>query len=326
MRRVSLPIAIYASVALGAALTGCGGPAETGSFDKTLTVSGPIRLELSNASGAVKINAGPDAEVKIHADVRAHGFLFSNAKETLDNLVSNPPIEQRDDVVRVGKNLGSFKNASIDYTITVPRGTEVASTVASGSQTVAGLRGPVKLESASGSIRVEHIERNTQVSSLSGSIEVQDIGDDVRVQNASGNVRVSNVKGDSRVKTLSGSLELQNPGGRAEVGSASGSVVVRGASNDVKADCVSGTVDVQGNPAATSYWDLRTTSGSVLLTVPGSANFYLTAESASGDIQTDIPIVIEEQGKHSLRAHIGNGGGRVEVHTASGQIRVRGGN
>jgi hypothetical protein len=36
-----------------------------------------------------------------------------------------------------------------------------------------------------------------------------------------------------------------------------------------------------------------------------------------------VPIVIEEQGKHSLRARMGNGGGRVEVHTISGEIRVR---
>ena len=34
-------------------------------------------------------------------------------------------------------------------------------------------------------------------------------------------------------------------------------------------------------------------------------------------------LVIEEQGKHSLRARVGAGGGRVEVHTISGEIRVR---
>jgi hypothetical protein len=37
-----------------------------------------------------------------------------------------------------------------------------------------------------------------------------------------------------------------------------------------------------------------------------------------------VPVVIEEQGKHNLRARMGNGGGRVEVHTISGEILVRG--
>jgi DUF4097 and DUF4098 domain-containing protein YvlB len=60
----------------------------------------------------------------------------------------------------------------------------------------------------------------------------------------------------------------------------------------------------------------------VHLGVPTNANFRLSAEAASGQIKTDVPIVIEEQGKHSLRARMGNGGGRVEVHTISGEIRV----
>jgi hypothetical protein len=40
-------------------------------------------------------------------------------------------------------------------------------------------------------------------------------------------------------------------------------------------------------------------------------------------MKADFPVVIEEQGKHSLRARVGSGGGRVEVHTISGEIRLR---
>jgi hypothetical protein len=50
----------------------------------------------------------------------------------------------------------------------------------------------------------------------------------------------------------------------------------------------------------------------------------LAAEAISGEIKADIPIMVEEQGKHSLRARVGSGnGGRVEVHTVSGEIRLR---
>ncbi len=65
-------------------------------------------------------------------------------------------------------------------------------------------------------------------------------------------------------------------------------------------------------------------SGAVQLGVPSSANLHLSAEAVSGEIRTDVPIVVEEQGKHSLRAHMGSGGGRVDVHTVSGEIRVTG--
>jgi len=50
--------------------------------------------------------------------------------------------------------------------------------------------------------------------------------------------------------------------------------------------------------------------------------FPFSAEAATGEIRTDVPIVVEEQGKHSLRAHMGTGGGRVDIHTVSGEIRV----
>ncbi len=60
--------------------------------------------------------------------------------------------------------------------------------------------------------------------------------------------------------------------------------------------------------------------------MPANSSFRFAAEAISGEIRADIPIVIEEQGKHSLRAHIGNGGGRMEVHTVSGEIQVSGAN
>jgi hypothetical protein len=62
----------------------------------------------------------------------------------------------------------------------------------------------------------------------------------------------------------------------------------------------------------------------VQLEVPASASFHLAAEAISGEIKTDIPVLVEEQGKHSLRARVGSGnGGRIEVHTVSGEIRLR---
>jgi DUF4097 and DUF4098 domain-containing protein YvlB len=137
-------------------------------------------------------------------------------------------------------------------------------------------------------------------------------------------VTVSNVRGDVHVNALAGVIRISKPGGRIEADTASGEVEIQGAANDVKAHAASGRVSVQGNPGADSYWELKTISGTVQLVVPASANFHLSAEAVSGEIRTDIPIVVEEQGKHSLRAHMGSGGGRVDVHTVSGEIHVSG--
>jgi hypothetical protein len=322
--RWPLAAIIAASIAAIAA-AGCAvGPSASGSFDRTLAVAAPIRLELANASGDVSITGSTDGKVHVHGEVRSSGMGFDSPQKRLDEIVSNPPIEQKGDTVRIGKDLGhGIRNVSISYVIEVPRDTEVDTTVASGSQSIRGVRGPVKIQSASGSIRVDHIDRKTQLTTLSGSIDADDIGDELRASSASGSVRVSSIKGDVRISAHSGATQITKPGGRVDADTASGSVEVQGATTDVKAHAASGKIDVSGNPGANSYWDLKTVSGVVELGVPSNANFHLSADAVSGQIKTDIPILIEEQGKHSLRARVGSGGGRVEVHTISGEIRVR---
>jgi DUF4097 and DUF4098 domain-containing protein YvlB len=299
------------------------GPAATGSFDRTLSVKGPIRLELNNTSGDVSITGGSDGKVHIHAEARASGMGFDSPEKRMSEFLANPPIEQRGDTIRIGEEMRRMHNLSISYVIEVPRETEVSSSVLSGAQTIQDLRGPVKAEAASGSIRVKNIQRETQLSSLSGSIRADNIGDDLRANSASGTVTVSSIKGDVRISALSGSTQVTKPGGRVEASTASGDVSVAGATSDVKAHAASGRVDVQGNPGSSSYWDLKTASGTVELGVPSNANFHLAADAVSGEIKTDIPVVVEEQGKHSLRARVGTGGGRIEIHTISGEIRLR---
>lgn len=322
-RKLGISLALSAALVL---LAGCHvGPSVNGSFDRSFSVSGPIRLELTNAGGDVNITEGAAGKVTIHAEVRASGLGFEDPQKRLNDIASNPPVEQRGDTIRIGKEFSRMRNITISYSIQVPHDTEISSTVASGAQTIRNVRGPVEVKAASGSIRVEKIERDVQLSTASGSISVNDVGSDVRVSSASGSATVSNIKGDVRVNAISGVIRVSQPGGRVEADTASGEVEIQGASKDVKAHAASGRVYVQGNPGPESYWELKTVSGGVQFSVPASANFHFTAEAVSGEIRADIPIVIEEQGKHSLRAHMGNGGGRVEVHTVSGEIRVTSG-
>src|SRR4029077_73697 len=177
------------------ASAGCAmGPSASGSFDRTLSVSGPIRLELNNTSGDVSITGSADGKVHVHADARSSGWGFESPEKRLNELLANPPIEQRGSTIHIGEEMRNLRNVSISYKIEVPHDTEIASTLLSGTQTIQDVRGPVKAEAMSGSIRVSHIERHTQLSTLSGSIRADTIGDDFRANSASGTVTVSNIK------------------------------------------------------------------------------------------------------------------------------------
>lgn len=296
-------------------------------FERTFKVSGRVtRIELSNGSGNVEIRASADGQVHVRGKVTPGGWtLFGSTEKNAQEVLANPPLEQSGDTIRIGKNTSWLKNVSIEYKIDVPPSTEIDAGVASGGITVEKVKGPVKASSASGYVHVYGVERDVQVNAASGSIEISGIGGYVRVSSASGDVTITDTKGDIKATAASGSIRIQKPGDRVEASSASGAVEVVGAKNDVKVHLISGSINVSGNPTGNCLWDLKTVSGSVEINVPNNASFLLSAESTSGGIRTSMPVIIEEQSKHSLRAHIGDSSGRVEVHTVSGGIDLRSG-
>lgn len=293
-------------------------------FDRTLSVSGPVRLELSNGSGNVEIRGSADGKVHITGKVTAGWSLFSSTEKNIQEVVANPPIEQHDNVIRVGKSTSWIRNVSIGYNIEVPHETEIDAGVASGGITLDNVRGPAKVSSASGYLHVYRVDRDTQISAASGSIDASGIGGILRVSSASGDIVLAGIKGDLKVNAASGSIRVSQAEDRVEASTASGSIVISGVKNDLKVHAISGSITVSGDPSANRYWELKSVSGSVDLRVPPSASFLFTAESTSGNISTNIPVILEEQGKHSLRAHMGASSGRVEVHTVSGGIEVQG--
>jgi DUF4097 and DUF4098 domain-containing protein YvlB len=321
IRRVWMPgiLLVYWALALSPVRA-----AGTDTFERTFNVTGPVRLELSNGSGNVDIRGSADGKVHVVGKVTAGWSVFGSSEKGVQEVVANPPLEQRDNVVRIGKNNFSLKNISIEYKVEVPRDTEIDASVASGGMTVDNVRGPIKASSASGYLHVYRVERDTQISAASGAIEVSGIGGILRVNSASGDIVLTDVKGNLKVSAASGAIRVSNPGDRVDASSASGSIEIRGAKSDLKVHAISGSVNVAGDPSANRYWELKSVSGSVDIHVPPSASFLLTAETTSGGIRTNIPVVLEEQGKHSLRAHIGSSSGRIEVHTVSGGVDVQG--
>src|SRR5207248_2223583 len=134
---VAAPVFAAPFLAALALLAGCGtGAASSGSFDRAYTVSGPIRLDLANASGEIRITGTSDNKVHVHGEIRARGFFFSNPEKQAQALSTNPPVEQRPDVIRIGRNVNELRGVRIDYTIEAPQNSEISTKVASGSQTI----------------------------------------------------------------------------------------------------------------------------------------------------------------------------------------------
>jgi len=87
-KSAGLAFLLFATVASA----GCAmGPSASGTFDRTLSVSGPIRLELNNTSGDVSITGSADGKVHIHGTARASGMGFDSPDKRMSALLANPP-------------------------------------------------------------------------------------------------------------------------------------------------------------------------------------------------------------------------------------------
>ena len=182
----------------------------------------------------------------------------------------------------------------------------------------------VTASTGSGSVDVENAGDDVSLTVGSGAARAAHLGGNLTFQCGSGAVDFDDVREEIRGTEGSGDIRIDRPRGRVTVRTGSGGIRVNGATQDLRANTSSGNIVVSGKPAPEAFWDLGTSSGRLEITVPGDAGFALTAHTSSGSVQAGLPIMIEEQDKHALRASMGSGGGRVQIHTVSGEIHVTG--
>ena len=258
-------------------------------FDRILTVTGPVALDIRTGSGSIQIHRGAAGSVRVVGRIRA-GRSWSNGdvEERIRRIEAAPPIMQTADTIRVGPDGDDslFRNISISYDVTVPMETRVQSRTGSGSQTISDVTGPVEAGTGSGSLQLRGIGSEVRASSGSGHIEVVQTGDaDVDVRTGSGGIDVS------------------------------------GARRALRARTGSGTIEIEGRPA--SDWEIETGSGGIRIDLPDDSAFDLNVRTGSGSINTSHPLaLIGTVSRNRLRGTVRGGGARVDLSTGSGPVRI----
>jgi DUF4097 and DUF4098 domain-containing protein YvlB len=324
MRKPQKFAALAVAVLAIGLFAGCGNePSAKGSFDRTFAVNGPVRLDMTTGSGDVHISTGTSSEVRIHGEIEVSHWGFEDQQKRIADVQNNPPVSQKGNLIQVSGARPGLHNVSIDYTIEVPAETELHCDTGSGDVEIDGIKGPINFQSGSGDLKANSIAGDITTRSGSGDIELRDVQGQVQINTGSGDVEIQKAKGAIRLGTGSGDISIDQPGDNVVASTGSGKIEVKGATADLRFHTSSGEITVEGNPGPTNYWDLQASSGDVSLNVPSSASFRLYAHTGSGDINANIPVVMEgTAAKHELRARIGDGKARVEVETSSGTIEL----
>lgn len=323
---LALP-AIVLGVALLPNLVGIPAYAAEGSFERTLTVTGPVELDVSTGSGHIEVRSGDATTVRIHGSIRASsGWHLSEdeAKRKVRYLESNPPIEQHGNIIRIGRVEDSelTRNVSIGYDLVAPAQTRLHSRTGSGSQSVVGIHGPVQASTGSGNLKLEDIGDEVRAETGSGNVQLRSVKGSAHTSTGSGSINASAIAGSFVASTGSGDVRLEQTGsGDGKVETGSGSVELHGVRGALRVRAGSGGITAEGEPAGD--WSLHTGAGSITVRVPSQAVFDLDAHTNSGTISSQHPITVQGTiGRGELRGKVGQGGFRLELRTGSGNIHI----
>jgi DUF4097 and DUF4098 domain-containing protein YvlB len=326
-KNLRLTVAAFALAMLAAMAPAPARAAAEGHFDKTLTVNGPVEMDVATGSGNITVRTGDSGKVEIHATIRANDNWFSGARDAesrIQYIEQHPPIEQTGNTITIGheNDREMMRNISISYDITTPAQTRLHSATGSGNQTVNSVAGPVESTTGSGDVKVSGIGSDTTARAGSGDITLSNIKGTVHAGSGSGTIHADGVTGAMTASTGSGDIVLSQTGsGDVEASSGSGTVEINGVKGAVHVGTGSGNIRAQGTP--TGSWRLRTGSGDLTVELPQQTSFELYAHTSSGSIDSKFPITVQGTiSPRDLHGHVGSGGPTVELRTSSGTIHI----
>ena len=231
--------------------TGLFARSEDGSFERTLSVSGQVDLDVKTDSGGISIFKGSSGSVRIHGILKADHDWFGSGDvlNRIHELERNPPIEQNGNRLRIGyvHERGLLHGISLRFEIETPAETQVRARADSGGIKVEGVNGPVDCKADSGGITIDDTPGAVHAAADSGGVHVSNAGS-LFARVDSGGIEAYGIKGTIDAQADSGSVRVAQTSPAAITAKAeSGGVTVKlapGAGYDVRADTESGRVSV----------------------------------------------------------------------------------
>jgi hypothetical protein len=280
------------------------------SFDRTLSVNGPVTLHVSTGSGYIRVSPGSDNQVHIVGHVKSgNSWWGGSSDDAVARVAANPPIDQAGNIIRVGDDHGNdwARHVSIDYEITTPAHTMLVA------------------ESGSGDLQLSNIDGTVKAHTGSGSIRAEKLGSGSKLETGSGTIDANNLMGSTTLQTGSGEIHAQlGSAGDVVAGTGSGDIKLENVQGAVKAETGSGSVEISGQP--TAPWKLETGSGEISLRLGNNAHFTLDAETGSGSVKSDPPLTMTTHGsidKHHVSGTVNGGGPTIKAETGSGDIHIQ---
>ncbi len=159
-----------------------------------------------------------------------------------------------------------------------------------------------------------------------------------RAATSDGSVTGTRLGGDIQIRSGDGSIRIDNTTGKLDLETDDGSIGVEARPSVLHLRTGDGSVRVTLEPdtVMTDNWDITTSDGSVVVTLPGLFNAELDAETSDGSVRTNHPLLDDDRDerrdgegsderrerRRTLRSKMGDGGKILKIRSGDGTIRI----
>lgn len=179
----------------------------------------------------------------------------------------------------------------------------------------------------SGDVKMDSFDLASFIySNRSGKLETEKISaNNISMNTYSGNINIKKIDAkELEIKSLSAAINMEwCTTKKARIQNSSGSIILKNSSGNFDLKGKSGKVMVDYKEFENQNINIETLSGSVILELPKTAEFFIEAETSSGKFQTDFPIkMAEDTDKRNIRGEVGGKNNKVSIKTSSGSMKI----
>jgi hypothetical protein len=272
---------------------------------KTFKVTGTPDLVLDTFDGAIELHSWDRPEIEVEVEKRAMEQVLLDeikvdAQQQGDKIIVKITGPSR--TLHRGVTIGMHISPTARLRVAVPRSANINAL------------------SGDGSIRAEAIEGKLVLHTTDGSVSGARLGGDIQIRSGDGSIRLEHTTGKLDLETDDGSIGLEAKPTVLRVRTGDGSI----------------RTTIEPDTVMSDNWDIATSDGSVVLTLPGLFNAEIDAETSDGSVRTNHPLLDDrreerregEDGderrerRRILRSKIGDGGKLLKIRTGDGTIRI----
>jgi hypothetical protein len=258
----------------------------------TFSLNGHGTLVVHESSGSLHIHPGSGDQIIVHGSVHTNSFIGKTYSPHVQYMQQGNSV-----TVTADENWVLAGSSDVSLDIAVPASCDIRLQTSSANAVIETIAGSITADTSSGNLDLHSTSGALTLNTSSGDISLTDEQGPLSAHSTSGNISAIGLHGPVDLSTTSGNITLE----QAQI---SGPDHLRSSSGDIS---FRGTLDPQGS------YRMETSSGNIVLQLPTTSAFQLSASSSSGELHNEFAAVLVG---NSPRASI-------QLHTSSGNISVR---